>query len=338
MSELNLSLNLNSMFENINKSNQYQLSHKIINDNKNGCIFHPNIPCHGEQEDIKYISKIQEFNKNEVEIGEVIKTIPDYYLYFAPIIHSCNLEIAKVDKNEINKCKLFSTKIENFKNNTIRYVGKKDIIEYLKTATSKFKIIHSHLLEALRILSTKNIVHLDLKKSNIMYDENFKIPIIIDFGLSLNYPFNMENFSFDYHPEYQPWCIDIIIITYVHEEIDTQITENEVEELLNDYCEQNLSNIFYFTRYQKEYWVREHKNYFVKLLKESKTKEEFIQKISDDNYKTWDNFSLCIIILSFLDNYKPNEPKYIKQLSEFILLVPDKRPTIEECQQIFAKL
>lgn len=313
------------------------LSHKMINSGNNSCVFHPNIPCNGEHENMKYVSKIQELNTNEIEIGEMIKTILDYDLYFAPIINSCDLEIAKVDKNEINKCELFSKKIKNFKNNTIRYVGNKNIIDYLKNAISNFKIIHSHLLEALRILCSKNIIHFDLKKSNIMYDENFKIPIIIDFGLSMTYPLDIDNFSFAYLPEYDPWCIDIIMITYVYEEVENRILEEEIEELLIDYCEKNLSFIFNFDNNQKEYWIGEHKKYFMKLLNESNTKKEFIQKIGD-NYKTWDNFSLCVIIIKFLDCYKPNESKYMKQLSEIILSVPDKRLTIEECQKIFTKL
>ena len=198
-------------------------------------------------------------------------------------------------------------------------------------------MIHSHLLEALRILSSKNIVHLDLKKENIMYDENLKIPIIIDFGLSMVYPFNMKDFSFSYLPEYEPWCIDIIMITYIEDETDNQISEEEIEELLIDYCEKNLSSIFNFNTSQKEYWIGEHKKYFIKLLNESITKKELIPKIFE-NYKTWDNFSLCVIILKFLNNYKQNETKYIKQLSKIILSVPDKRPSIEECQKIFVKL
>ena len=321
---------------NINAINQ-TLSHKMINNGDYACVFHPNIPCNGEHENIKYVSKIQEFNKDEIKIGEIIKTIPDYDLYFAPIINSCNLEIAKVDKNEINKCKVFSNKIINFKNNTIRYVGNKNMNEYLKRATSKFKIIHSHLLEALRILCSKNIIHLDLKKENIMYDENFNIPIIIDFGLSMIYPFNIEDFSFSYLPEYEPWCIDIIMITYIQDETDNQISEEEIEELLIDYCEKNLSKLFNFTNNQKEYWIGEHKIYFIKLLNESNTKKELIQKISE-NYKTWDNFSLCVIILQFLDKYKQNETKYMRTLSEIILSIPDKRLSIEECQKLFGKL
>ena len=170
-----------------------------------------------------------------------------------------------------------------------------------------------------------------------MYDENFNIPIIIDFGLSMIYPFNIEDFSFSYLPEYEPWCIDIIMITYIQDETDNQISEEEIEELLIDYCEKNLSKLFNFTNNQKEYWIGEHKIYFIKLLNESNTKKELIQKISE-NYKTWDNFSLCVIILQFLDKYNQNETKYMRTLSEIILSIPDKRLSIEECQKLFGKL
>ena len=35
-------------------------------------------------------------------------------------------------------------------------------------------------------LREKNIIHYDLKGSNILYSEKKKIPLIIDFGLSIN--------------------------------------------------------------------------------------------------------------------------------------------------------
>ena len=62
---------------NINAINQ-TLSHKMINNGDYACIFHPNIPCNGEHENIIYVSKIQEFNKDEIIIpDDVIAHIVD---------------------------------------------------------------------------------------------------------------------------------------------------------------------------------------------------------------------------------------------------------------------
>jgi hypothetical protein len=79
-----------------------------------------------EKSHLKYISKIQPIDlldysgeTNEEEIvnteivketlyGEIIQTIPDYYLYFSPLLSSCPFDIGILPHQERMKCKLFN--------------------------------------------------------------------------------------------------------------------------------------------------------------------------------------------------------------------------------------
>lgn len=44
------------------------------------------------------------------------------------------------------------------------------------------KVLYFQLFEAVEALGRRNVIHRDLSPSNIMYDEKFKYPFIIDFG------------------------------------------------------------------------------------------------------------------------------------------------------------
>lgn len=43
-----------------------------------------------------------------------------------------------------------------------------------------------HILKGIKLLLENNVVHYDIKGDNILFDEIKEIPIIIDFGLSIN--------------------------------------------------------------------------------------------------------------------------------------------------------
>jgi uncharacterized protein YdaU (DUF1376 family) len=75
-----------------------------------GCIYKPHIPCSTiESTSIwspSYISKLQPFSTktNEMVISEIIRTIPNYKRYFAPIESSCVLEEPQWRQHDISLC------------------------------------------------------------------------------------------------------------------------------------------------------------------------------------------------------------------------------------------
>lgn len=201
---------------------------ELISQGAHGCIYRPNINCDtGEPEDINYISKIQTNTKNiqnEINISNAIKTIDNYFFYFAPILSNCKTTISKIKETEIKKCNLFNDKDESTILKTgelistkMRYIGSDTLESYLlklfkanvtnssrKSSTiggirsnelsippnkkdliyKKIYQLYVYLLHSVRLLLEKDIVHYDLKENNIMYNLDSNTPIIIDYGNS----------------------------------------------------------------------------------------------------------------------------------------------------------
>ena len=73
---------------------------KLLNKGGYGCIYYPSLKCNGKgSNDNKHVSKLQVYNyaaKNEISIGNNL-SIKDYFLYFAPIIKGCNINISNIN-------------------------------------------------------------------------------------------------------------------------------------------------------------------------------------------------------------------------------------------------
>lgn len=169
-----------------------------------GCVFQPSTNCDGStsnNKNSKYrISKIQFYGvggaKNEIFISSIIHAIPKFKKYFSPIISSCSiLPLHKLDPYILKNCPSIAEKKNDY-NDVIttrtRYIYHKPIKLVLKEQTSfpkaytiLLKYIH-HLLEAIELLQSMDIIHFDIKDGNILYPykEKDAKPIIIDFGIS----------------------------------------------------------------------------------------------------------------------------------------------------------
>ena len=176
---------------------------QIIGQGTYGCVYRPNIDCQTKKIDSKqFLSKIQrkdKTSKNEIVIGKKIISLPKniYSNRFAPILESCPIEIGKMEEQQFSTCKMIVQGKEKIKktgllSNKIQYVGEQTLGDYLeselttKDNTTQYikKVAESHLylLKSLEILNQTNVLHLDLKHNNVMFDEKKGFPIIIDFG------------------------------------------------------------------------------------------------------------------------------------------------------------
>lgn len=228
---------------------------QLIGQGTYGCIYYPGIKCGKKQpkDPRQIVTKIQESRKttiDEMEMGEIIQTIPKFQQFFAPIIENCKVNLSTINSKSIDKCELdLKNKKTNFMSNKIAYVGKYSMGEYLnkkivdmskkkitlkkgKSSVTKqveqvkkflIKIItnHIYLLESILLLQEKNIIHFDLKENNVMYDEKNDIPIIIDFGLAINMV-NLKTatsfkntFSFSDYETCTQWPIESILLIYI---------------------------------------------------------------------------------------------------------------------------
>lgn len=299
---------------------------KLMNQGAYGCIFKPGIKCDGKTEKEDYVTKIQKNSdtvKNEIKISEKIKKIKDYQLYFSPIVSSCLIELAKVSKYEINKCNPLKNNTNQLVSNKIKYVGDKDLTDIIVKNPSKVKYLYNYLLETLLVLEKNNIVHYDIKSNNIIFDNKLKIPILIDFGVSFHTQhIHNKNVFYNYSNDYDPWCIDIAVCSFIETELDSEKKQKEIQKeqlelLIYRYEKQNP--IFkYFSESDKEEWKKNQENYFYNFINKS------WKKLQDDlstYHKSWDNYSLSVLFFEILHN-KPHE---IPLLKKIILQSPDKR-------------
>ena len=70
-------------------------------------VYYPGIACSGKRDPRNNIvTKPQKNNfnaKNEVYIGRLIKNIPDYKLFYLPVIESCSVNIRNIDREFNNR-------------------------------------------------------------------------------------------------------------------------------------------------------------------------------------------------------------------------------------------
>jgi serine/threonine protein kinase len=223
---------------------------KLYDQGGHGCLFYPGPTCDGKIEDAKYITKIHMSNtnqKNEIYVSEKIKKIKRFSQYFSPIISSCEIDLAEVDDKEIKKCDFIR---ENPRQNASgKYMSTKTIYvpgisyaKYLKKdhSTSIVVEIYKKLLVAVKKLLQQGIYHYDIKTSNVIIKSTTNQPIVIDFGITMvpdevNTDQQYKDAFYVYSTDYNPWPIDVIIISYLVQKynltINPKVAETDVDEM-----------------------------------------------------------------------------------------------------------
>lgn len=234
----------------------------FISEGTYGCAFKKQEP---KNKKTKTVVKIQKFNneaKREDEIGAIIRKIPKYQLYFAPILKSNVLTLGEVNDDEIKKCTIITNE-QNIKQkyvtNRIKYVGQNTLGSYIantfeqkpKQFMRTFFGSYFDMLYSVNLLNKNGVVHFDLKENNVMYDEEHDRPVLIDFGLSIITkqltPDKYSEFFFTYGYDYPPWCFEISVISYAIEEYGSTfekelLTAEQAEKLCNNFT--NINPIF----------------------------------------------------------------------------------------------
>jgi len=227
-----------------------------------GCAFKKEEPKKALTKTIVKIQKYTSGAKREDNIGKLIRKIPKYQLYFAPILQTSIIHLGEVDDNEIKKCTIINEE-ENIKSqyvtNRIRYVGKDSLGDFILNTFEKnpksflrtFFACYFDTLYEVNLLSENGLVHFDLKENNVIYDAAHERPVLIDFGMSLVVgqiePKMYREFFFTYGYDYPPWCFEISVISYavnkLSEDLDKEIVnEDEVNKLCDNFS--NINPIF----------------------------------------------------------------------------------------------
>ena len=176
-----------------------------------GCVYYPAIRCNkcetGKEcktkfNKKKYVSKIQVLDNksSEYSVSKLITQIPNFDIYFAPIVNLCNIDLSRINeehvdtygekcgiiqKNKERKKKFVMLHIPYIKNGDFNNIIRKSLDN--KTIFLFFINTYRHLIVALKLLLNSNIIHYDLKMENILYnnEKRFLLLLILDYLLIL---------------------------------------------------------------------------------------------------------------------------------------------------------
>jgi serine/threonine protein kinase len=381
--------NQNEKNENNNDPEQITL----LNQGTYGCVFRPGIECSSKQlTSKKYITKIQKYKETsarEVEMGKKIQKIPGYAQYYAPIIESCDITVGALNNDaEVKKCEFINMapeyKNKTYESNRIRYVGKNTLGEYwvkeaanvsqLESYFRKLINTHTTLLTGIAKLNAANIMHFDMKENNVICKDKSGRPIIIDFGLSVDTTkiaspeeFSADDAFFTYGVAYEPWCLDIGMITYmIHKTKNANVeqptmnawrkenaTLEETNKVIGEFITTNPTMMELFTPEVVEEYKKKAEAYYAPLVEGGMLNIPSWGNVYDElikYHKSWDNYGVAVTVLDMLRIMELREQaeefpfmkKYIELLTNIVLSMPDKRPTagdtVTEIKTIMAKL
>ena len=305
---------------------------KLLSEGGFGCVFNPSMKCDGTSESEKHVSKIQRYDnsaKNEITIGNILSNIPEYRNHFAPVISHCNIDIGQIKDKDKNKCMLFKRKKTNkYVLMKLDYIEGMEFLQYMVKNANSVQIINNiinsfnHILRSISLLVNKKIIHYDLKGSNILYSTKKKMPLIIDFGLSINLNnidnINLNEVFYTYAPQYYVWPLEVHYLGLLFN-VEKEPNEEALKNLAKVYVENNKG-------INKNFSPNFLKRFEKKCLEQLKL---YSQMAFDERVKylmsfwnTWDNYSLSITYLRFLKYLALNgfyENSFIKFMGKLLL-------------------
>ena len=333
-----------------------------IGEGSYGCIYHPALNKDGsESENKKYVSKIQKDNKyanNEIIIGKLVSQIDGYINHFAPVLMKENLKITKVKRSFFNDCSALEDqdkKSGNLIMMKMEYINGEEFIEYLIKNKENVTIVknlissYTHLLTSIKLLTDTRVIHFDIKGDNILFNKDKEIPIIIDFGLSINMNElinksisvdKLRKFFYVFGPDYYIWPIEIHYICYL-----LNVNENPTEKEIKKICDECVNNNIPLKINCSREFINSYRKSCNKILMKL-NESTFADKINRvlSSWYTWDNYSLSIIYLQFI--YYLNITGYVKnnliiKFSELLLTNinpdPKKRLNVLKTKQKFTE-
>lgn len=312
--------------ENINyynkNPNKKQIGGEKLSEGGYGCVYYPGLYCSGKEmtgtDAKKFVSKVQVFDdsaKNEVHIGNIIKDINIYEQHFVPIIETCPIRLAEIDKGLVKSCNLLKDKnIHNSSTKTfsimkIRYIDSTTFSDYIEEVKNPKKLLndifesYKYLLRSLDLLYENDIIHYDLKGENILYDRNKNHPLIIDFGLSIDMnglkkEEDYEKAFYIYAPDYYIWCPEIQVLSYLYRN-NHKPSKKEYKNIAIECVKHNKglhSGLFSNTiikKYEKDL-ISELQKYH------GKSRNVITKELLKKSSYSWDNYSLSILFLRII--------------------------------------
>jgi serine/threonine protein kinase len=329
---------------------------KLLSQGGFGCVYYPGIECSGKSEHRKTIvTKLQKSNfnaSNEVYIGQLIKKIPNYELFYLPVIESCPVNIRNIDRELITECQVVANSQDvPFVLMSIPYVSNRVFFNVVtdetlgrKQVISTLARTYSYLLTAIKNLVEISVVQFDLKGDNILYNLVTKDPQIIDFGISIPIskigPQNWSKYFYAYAPEYHVWPLEVHLINFLLH-VSSPLSAEDIPSIVKPYTRGNRALSLFSSDFKEKYG---------KLCEVclgqyvGKAKDTVIPELIS-HYATWDNYSLSVLYLKSLSRMFPQGVKRNKVIVRFTQLlvlniIPDTdlRVTLAETRKRFEEV
>ena len=320
-----------------------------------GCVFSPAIDCDGTSlTSKKYVSKVQVYNKyakREIKIGKLIQNIRGFTSHFDPIVKHCQVKLGEIKDDEKSKCDIFKKKdSKKFTTMKMPFINGTDFIDFMiqnkdnNYIVNKIIFSYNHLLLSINKLLQSNILHFDLKGTNILYDYDTKLPLLIDFGLSSIIEDEisdeqMQEIFYVFGADYYVWPLEVHYMAYLVNE-NKDPTNDELINIADEYVDNNKALIKNFS----PSFLKRFKESCLDQLKFYNNMESYSERKTYimSFWKTFDNYSLSIMYLKFIyfinvNGYKKN--KFISHFTELLLENihpnPEIRNSITETVQTF---
>ena len=285
---------------------------KLLSQGGFGCVYYPGITCNGETDkDKKYVTKLQrrDFNAdNEIHIGNLISTIKNYKNFFIPVIKSCDIDLRRIDSSIVSDCQVVSQSGEvNYLLMTLNYIENKSLENTIVSSSSKeikkrsfaqLLSMYTYLLNSIKLLYEKNIIHFDLKVDNLLFGIKLGTPLVIDFGISipkdkLNKD-SMKKYFYAFVPEYYVWPLEVHVINYLLHSTQSTLTDYDINLISSRFGESNDALLF-FSKSFKERYLLSCKYQLKKYI--GLDRDKVIDQLLSYNH-TWDNYSLSIMFIT----------------------------------------
>ena len=312
----------------------------LINQGTFGCIYHPGINCNHKPQDIKYVTKIHASNEtttqNEIDISKKIQKIKDYEMYFSPVLENCKVDLAEVDREDVEKCKFIQEDIQNnvksmsYMSTKIKYIEGDSLYKYVekqkkKVSANKLYSIITFLYKTLctnvKKMSAIKVVHYDLKENNIIVTKR-GIPIIIDFGISIDMEkvkntkelSFLKNAFYVYSTDYSPWCIEIVLINYLlHKK--RLASSDDIMRIFDEVMKKNeISNV----EYLKDSFPEYRENFKTKIADKYAGKPQLLEYLLS-TYEKWDLYSVTMMFIQILKKTETTpDANHISQIKNIL--------------------
>jgi serine/threonine protein kinase len=195
-----------------------QKKHIIIGKGHHACIVRESLPCDPDRTIREFSQKmttrhgnVSKIFKNVAtwrdEINEVAKIskIESANEYFVVPVAACSV-LESLKANIVEGCDIIE-KVPDELPQLIMPYGGVSLNEYIylkstKISFAKWCNILLKILNCINILSLNKLVHMDLKKDNIVYDERKDMTRLIDFGLTESFEvlYSYEKALYRYYP------------------------------------------------------------------------------------------------------------------------------------------